>query len=160
MKLDKKMNRTIVIHPFLFAIFPIIFLFSFNVNSVFPEEIIFPLFLVIAVTFLIWVVIGFLLKSKIKSGFIVSIGLVLFFSYGHIYILLDEFQKDSDFSHFVLIIPALVLVALGTYFFIKTKKSLYKAITKNNGKIISSGNTEFTLKENKKIIGNMANKNG
>jgi len=31
-------------------------------------------------------------------------------------------------------------------------------ITKNSGKIISSRNTEFTLTENKKIIGYMANK--
>ncbi len=118
------MKRTLVIHPFLFAIFPIIFLFSVNVDEVFPEEIILPLFFVITITFLIWIVLGYLLKSRIKSGFIVSIGLILFFSYGHIYILLDEFQKDSDFSHLVLIIPVLFLSALGSYFFIRTKKPL------------------------------------
>jgi len=118
------LKRAKVIHPFLFAIFPIIALFSVNVNSVFPKEIVFPLFLVIIVTFLIWIVLGFLLKSRIKSGFIVSISLILFFSYGHIYILLDEFQKDSDFSHLVLIIPVLFLFALGSYFFIRTKKPL------------------------------------
>ena len=88
----KEKKKSLVIHPFLFAIFPIIFLFSVNVNSIFPEEIILPLFLVIGVTFLIWIALGFLLKSRIKSGFIVSIGLVLFFSYGHIYILLDDLQ--------------------------------------------------------------------
>ena len=32
--------------------------------------------------------------------------------------------------------------------------------TKNSGKIISSANTEFTLTENKKIIGYIANKKG
>jgi len=120
----KKLNKFTVIHPILFAIYPIIFLFSVNVNSVFPEEIIFPLFFVVVVTSLIWIALGFLLKSRIKSGFIVSIGLVLFFSYGHIYILLDELRMDSDLSHFVLIIPGLVLVALGSYFIIRTKKSL------------------------------------
>jgi len=129
---NQNMKRALVIHPFLFAIFPIIFLFSVNVNSVFPEEIIFPLFFVIAITFLIWIVLSFLIKSRIKSGFIVSMGLVLFFSYGHIYILLDEFQKDSDFSHFILIIPGLVLFILGTYYFIRTKKSL-----KNPTKIVN-----------------------
>jgi len=122
--LEEEKKKILVIHPFLFAIFPVIFLFSVNVNSVFPEEIIIPLISVIAVTFLIWIALGFLLKSRIKSGFIVSIGLVLFFTYGHIYILLDEFQMDSDFSHFVLIIPGLVLFALGSFFFIRTKKSL------------------------------------
>ncbi len=33
-------------------------------------------------------------------------------------------------------------------------------ITNNKGKMISFGYTELTLIENKKIIGNMANKNG
>jgi len=119
------MNRDIVIHPFLFAIFPIIFLFSVNVNSVSPEEIIFPLFSVIAVTFLIWIVLGILLKSRIKSGFIVSIGLVLFFSYGHIYILIDDFEKNDEVSHLLLIIPALVIFSFVSYYFIKTKNSLH-----------------------------------
>jgi len=122
--LENKKKKLLVIHPFLFAIFPIIFLFSVNLNSVFPEEIIYPLFFVIVITFLIWIALGFVLKSRIKSGFIVSIGLVLFFSYGHIYILLDGLQTDSDFSHFSLIIPGLVLFSLGSYFFIRTKKSL------------------------------------
>ena len=111
-------------HPFLFAIFPIISLFSFNVNEVFPEEIILPLFFVITITFVIWIVLGYLLKSRIKSGFIVSIGLVLFFSYGYIYILFDELESDSDFPHLFIIIPVLFLLALGSYFFIRTKKSL------------------------------------
>jgi len=119
-----KMKRPLIIHPFLFAIFPIIFLFSHNVNSLSPEVIILPLFSIVAVTFLIWIGLGFILKSRIKSGFVVSVGLILFFSYGHFYILLDEFQKDSDFSHFILIIPLLLLSALASYYFIRTKKSL------------------------------------
>jgi len=131
------LKRAKVIHPFLFAIFPIIALFSANVDSVLPKEIVFPLFSVIIVTFLIWIVLGFLLKSRIKSGFIVSIGLILFFSYGHIYILLDEFQKDSDFSHLVLIIPVLFLFALGSYFFIRTKKPLNNLTTIVNGIAVS-----------------------
>jgi len=118
------LNKSIVIHPFLFAIYPIIFLFSVNTDSTFPEEIIFPLVFVLVITFLIWIALGYLLKSRIKSGFIVSSGLVLFFSYGHIYMWLDELQKNSDLSHFILIIPGFVLVALGSYFIIRTKKSL------------------------------------
>jgi len=78
------LKRPLIIHPFLFAIYPIIALFSFNVDYVFPQEIILPLFFVITITFVIWIVLGYLLKSRIKSGFIVSIGLVLFFSYVYI----------------------------------------------------------------------------
>ncbi len=126
-----KLKKPIIIHPFLFAIFPIIFLFSVNVDSVLPEEIILPLFLVIAVTFLIWIALGFLLKNRIKSGFIVSLGLAIFFSYGHIYIILDEFQPN--FSNFFLIIPTLVLFGLGSFYFIRTKNPLNNATTIVNG---------------------------
>jgi len=115
------------IHPFLFAIFPIIFLFSQNVNSASPNDIIFPLIIVILVTFLIWIALSLLLKNRIKSGFITSLGLIIFFSYGHIYILLDNLQRDVDFSHILLLIPTLILFGLGVYYFIKTKRPLNNA---------------------------------
>jgi len=123
----EKMNKSIVIHPFLFAIFPIFFLFSNNVNSVSPSEIILPIMLVIIITFFIWIGLSFVLKNKIKSGFITSLGLILFFSYGHIYILFEEFQKDVDLSHLFLLIPTIALFGIGTYYFIKTKKPLNNA---------------------------------
>jgi len=108
----------------LFAIFPIIFLFSNNVNSVYPNEIILPLLLSILITFLIWIAISFVLKSKIKSGFITSLGLIVFFSYGHIFILIDEFQKNVFLSHLFLLILSFILLGVGSYYFIRTKKSL------------------------------------
>jgi len=127
------MKKTVVIHPLLFAIFPIIFLFSHNVNKLFAEEIILPLLYAISGAFLIWIVLGFLIKSRIKSGFIVSIGLILFFSYGHIFMLLNTYfpmenwKKDLLFYHLILIIPVLLLFGLSSYYFIRTKKPLNNA---------------------------------
>jgi len=127
------MKKTVIIHPLLFAIFPIIFLFSHNVNRLYAEEIILPLLYAIGGAFLIWIVLGFLIKSIIKSGFIVSTGLVLFFSYGHIFMLLNtyfpmESLKDDFVSyHIILIIPVLLLFGLSSYYFIKTKKPLNNA---------------------------------
>jgi len=119
--------KSLVIHPFLFAVFPILFLFSNNVNSVSPNEIIFPLLLVSLITALIWISLSFVLKSRIKSGLITSLGLIVFFSYGHIYILLDKLQNDVDFSHMLLLIPTIILFGLGLYYFIKTKRPLNNA---------------------------------
>jgi len=123
------LNKSIIIHPFLFAIFPLIFLFSNNVSSVIIDEIILPLLLVIFAAFLIWITLSVVLKNKIKSGFITSLGFILFFSYGHIYILLDELQKDVHLSKLFVLIPFFILFILGTYYFIKTKKPLNKATT-------------------------------
>jgi len=126
----KNLARSSVLHPILFSIFPIIFLFSQNLH-VEPEEIVLPILITIIVTILIWIVLSFLLKSQIKSGFIVSLGLVIFFSYGHIYILLDSFQ--SDLSQYILLIPVLILFGLGSYYFIRTKNLLYNATKIVNG---------------------------
>ena len=123
-------KKSIVIHPILFAIFPIISLFFLNVN-VEPEEMVIPLSMAIIGTLVVWIVLSFLLKSRIKSGFIVSLGLVLFFSYGHIYIMLVAFQPN--FSHFILLIPTLILFGLGSYYFVRTKNSLINATKIANG---------------------------
>ncbi len=100
-------------------------------NVVDPEELVLPLSIALIFTFVIWILLGFILKNRIKSGFIVSIGLVIFFSYGHIFILLDVFQPNLP--HFILIIPSIVLFGLGSYYFIRTKNPLNNATKIVNG---------------------------
>lgn len=130
-------KKSSVIHPFLFAAFPIIFLFSYNIDNLFPEEVFLPLFFIILITFLIWIIISFILKNKKKSGLIVSLGLVLFFSYGHVYIFLEsgiydeiwfylesEFLEDIYDSHELLLFIFLIPFIAGTWYFIKTKRKL------------------------------------
>jgi len=112
-----------VIHPFLFAIFPTIFLFSQNVNSSL-NEIILPILLTLGATVLIWILINQLLKNKIKSGLIVSIGLVLFFSYGHPFDLLNEnFPSFPIFEkHLILLsIYIITFIIFSTYVIKKDK---------------------------------------
>jgi len=125
--LSMKSKKQIIIHPFLFAIFPILSLFANNILSVSFDDIIFPLSIAILITFLIWIALGKVLKNKIKSGFITSLGLIMFFSYGHIYILLDGIQNDNDLSHFFILIPSFILFGISTYYFIKTKRRLDNA---------------------------------
>ena len=127
------MKKTVIFHPFLLAIFPIIFLFSHNVNNIYAEEVILPLLYAISGTFLIWIVLGFILKSRIKAGFVVSLGLIVFFSYGHIFMLLNTYFPMEDIKqdflsyHLILFIPVLVLFAFGSYYFIRTKRPLNNA---------------------------------
>ena len=109
-----------------------------------PDDIIIPILLVIFITFLIWIALSAVLKSKTKSGFITTIGLLLFFFYGHIYILLDELQNDVDLSHFFLLIPLLILFGFGSYYFIKTKRLLDNATVIVNVVVISLVLISFT----------------
>jgi len=77
--LKQKLKTSWVIHPFLFAVFPIIFLFATNIDIVPAEEIILPILASLLVAFSLWIFLGLILKHKHKSGLIVSLGLFLFF---------------------------------------------------------------------------------
>ena len=71
MSLKNKLKKTTVLHPILFAIFPIGFLFSINLHTLVLEDILIPLSLVIAATILLWILLRYLFKSTEKSGMLV-----------------------------------------------------------------------------------------
>ena len=112
-----------VIHPFILAIFPIIFLYSQNVNTS-PNEIILPVLLILGSTVLIWILINQALKNKIKSGLIVSVGLVSFFSYGHSFNLLNEnFPSFPIFEkHLILLTIYMIIFIIFSIYIIKKNK--------------------------------------
>lgn len=79
------MKKPLVIYPFLFGLFPILFIFSHNVEQVSFFESILPLAIVLACVLLSVFLLQLFLKDKEKAGIIVTVFLVLFFSYGRVY---------------------------------------------------------------------------
>jgi len=79
------MKKIPVIHPLLFAISPILILYTQNVNHVPVSEIFLPAIAAILFAILLWSFLILVFKEKKKSGFIVSLFFILFFSFGHIY---------------------------------------------------------------------------
>jgi hypothetical protein len=122
--------KNIVIHPFLLAIFPIIFLFSQNVNTS-PNEIILPVLMVLGAIILIWILINQLLKNKIKSGLMVSTGLVLFFSYGHLFDLLDKnFPSFPIFEKHLILLSIYIITFIIFSTYVIKKNKMFDNITK------------------------------
>jgi hypothetical protein len=76
------MNTPVVIHPFLFAIWPIINHLAYNINEVSISIIVVPIAVSTSFAFLLWLLLGLVFKDKKKAGLIVSLLLVQFFSYG------------------------------------------------------------------------------
>ena len=79
------MRRTRVIHPFLFALWPVLFLYSQNLDlisfsQIWPSSLILP-----ALSLVMLLPFALILRSLMKAGAIVSLFLVLFFSYTHVY---------------------------------------------------------------------------
>jgi len=121
------MKKTLIIHPFLFAIFPVLFLYSYNIEELPFSETFLPSAIVLGFTIiavsLLWLILK---KDSKKAGIITSFFLVLFFSYGRVYELIKGCQLGTFIigRHRYLMIIWVVLFILGAYFTIRTRKDL------------------------------------
>jgi hypothetical protein len=77
--------RQRVFHPLLFAAYPVLALLAYNIDWLRPQQGLRALLLSIGVALLLLVVLARLLHSWHRAGLLVSLFLILFFSYGHLY---------------------------------------------------------------------------
>ena len=125
------LKKPLVIHPFLFGIFPTLFLFSHNIGELSLNVIFVPIVFTVGLTLLYWFLLSFVLSNMQKAGLIVSLFLLLFFSYGHFLQALNStgfrlilgwfFIQNSKFLLFIWC----ALFFIGAYFSIKTIRSLH-----------------------------------
>ena len=120
------LTNKLIIFPFLFSIFPIILLYSENIDEVPVTELTIPLILTFLIIFPLFIIINHILKSGIKAGIILTFLVAIFFSYGHIFNMLQDtplFYLDLVHQKYV-IIPFMIVLITGVYFLVKTKKDL------------------------------------
>ena len=72
-----------IIHPFAFAMFPVLSLYAKNMGEGFLREAVSIALALVVCAVLLWLLVGLLVKNKNKSSILVSVFCVLFFSYGH-----------------------------------------------------------------------------
>jgi hypothetical protein len=115
-------KKSSVIHPFLLAVYPVLFLYSHNLGEVAFRETFAPIVVILGFVLLVWGILGFSLKNWKKSGIIVSLFLVLFFSYGY-------FRTPLEGKRPVLLVTSIwiLLFALGSFFTTRSKKDFTKA---------------------------------
>jgi hypothetical protein len=77
--------RQRVFHPLLFAAYPVVALLAYNIDWLRPQQGLRALLLSVGAALLLLVVLARLLRSWHRAGLLVSLGLVLFFAYGHLY---------------------------------------------------------------------------
>ncbi|TKJ28064.1 MAG: hypothetical protein CEE40_12555 [Chloroflexi bacterium B3_Chlor] len=133
------MTKSLVIHPFLFAVFPILFLFAYNIDQ-FPAAVtLLPMAVAVGVAAVFWLGLSFVLKDKRKAGFIVSLLFLLFFSYENLFEATKALIARVDWIEGSLVrlgmsvveVRQFVLVASGAffaiavYFSVKTRRSLH-----------------------------------
>jgi hypothetical protein len=74
------MGQRWVLHPFLFAVFPIVALYAHNVYETPPGEIVQPIEIMLGVTLLVWLALKGLVRNGQRAGFIATLALFVFFT--------------------------------------------------------------------------------
>lgn len=106
------------IYPFIFAFTIVLLNFSLNTELITAVDFLLSSLTVLVITFLLWITIGFVTKNKDKSSMIVSVGLLVFFSYGWIYDSVDgftagDFYVRHSYLLLIFIIPFVIFLVLG-----------------------------------------------
>jgi hypothetical protein len=119
--------KFLMIHPFLFAIIPILYFFTLKIEAPF-EYLALSIFITVGITLLFIIFLKWITKNYLKSGIMISFSLLLFIGYGACYL---EFSGDkildSEISiSFLLIILFSSIIIFGNYVLIKTNKKLNK----------------------------------
>jgi hypothetical protein len=94
------MKKPTVIHPFLFALFPILFLFSHNVEQVTLAETLKPTVLVLSLTVLFFLLSWFIFNDSKRAALMVSIYVVAVFSYGPAFDVMQKWWHLNDLVRF------------------------------------------------------------
>jgi len=84
-KLKDIFKGPVIFYPLLFAAFPILFLYTYNIAETSLNQIWLPLVISVAAALVLWAVLSLILHSLSKAGFATTIFLALFFSYGRLY---------------------------------------------------------------------------
>ena len=121
------MKKVLVLHPFLFVVFSILFLYVHNISQSTLSDLTLPMGVFHTLTFLVLLLLRLILKDIHKSGIIVTLGLVFFFSYGHLFAIIHE--KYSFIRHYQMVPVELLLFVVISYFVLRSHKPL-KPVTR------------------------------
>jgi hypothetical protein len=121
--------KKLIIHPFLFVIYPILFLYTNNISMLEIDHIFMPIILAISGVLLVWIFLNFIIRNKYKSSIITSLFFILFFSYGHLIEILAIFP---DFPEKTLGISSDMYVSLNLFLIITIASYLVIKFLKNH----------------------------
>lgn len=120
-----RLRKHLVLYPFLFAIFPILTLYTNNIQEVAFDAVVRSLVFSLIGTVVLLSLCFLLLRDLTKAGAITTFILVLFFTYGHVYMFLkDNLGLDASIvRHRYLVIIYAGIFVLGTLIIYRTMKT-------------------------------------
>ena len=118
-----------IFHPFLIAFFPIIAVYSVNIGLIQLEQFVLTTLLIVGSAFLFFLCLKRILKNRKKAALIVTLSFIIFFSFGHVYNMLNQISiDDADLGSNRILLPIFaILFGIGSFLIIKTKRTLDNA---------------------------------
>ncbi|HLO16408.1 MAG TPA: hypothetical protein VK206_16370 [Anaerolineales bacterium] len=98
-------------YPIVLSAYPVLALLAANAGQVKLEAGWRSLLVCVGFVSLLFVLLRWLFHDWNRAAFLVTLWMVLFFSYGHIYLLLTEKFSDIDFTPWLLVVWLLLMVA-------------------------------------------------
>lgn len=121
------MKKARIIHPILIALFPVLFLYSQNMDGFPLRVILVPTIILIVFAAVAWSLMARVLKGAERAALLISFFMLLFFSYGHAYHATWHYFSIEPFTcgPKKVLVPVLsLLFVVGAFFIIRTKRSL------------------------------------
>ena len=118
------LRKPFATHPILFAIFPILFLYTHNIGEFSASVITVPLTVTVSSSLILWALLSIISKDKQKAALGVSGMLLLFFSYGHIYQKISTMGAQITFGGFAADLHSILFPAWGGILFIVVRLCL------------------------------------
>ena len=121
------------IHCFLIPVF-LFMLYIFNNHKFLNfQEIIFSLIIFLIIVFISWFLLRKILKNNLKSGILISFSLLIIFSYGPIYDLIDDIVWGSFYiRHQYVLFLFLAIFTIITFLIIRAENSFSKVTKISN----------------------------
>jgi hypothetical protein len=104
-------KKNIPLHPFLLAIYPVLALWNTNIKDVAANQITRAIFIVLVISICLFLVLYALVCDWLKAGLILSVLLIAFFSYGHIYAVLRESGLSPLLVRHRILLPLISIIA-------------------------------------------------
>jgi len=113
------------VYPFLYALFPPLFLYTYNIEEVDIEVILVPIAAALALTALFWLVARALVRDRLKASLIAFLASFMALSFGHFLNFVQAtLLKNSKLSVVLpLVVWVLVFAALGAVV-LRTRRDL------------------------------------
>lgn len=118
--------KPLVLHPLLFAAFPVLYLFSQNLALADLSDGVRPLLLVMAVVGALFFLATLIFRSAMRAGLVVSVLVVLFFSYGYVLRALEDMRiGDVAIGRHRFLLPVWgLLTVVGVMGAVRARRSL------------------------------------